>query len=84
MSPQYTISPLVFPGAAVSFLQSKGALPPQEPSFHRLMNLPVEVREMVIGYVFDVVKAPLHFADLDVGIGWPHSGYREVFISIEM
>jgi hypothetical protein len=79
MNPRYTASPLVFAGAAVSFLQSKGALPPQEPKFHKFMDLPVEVREIVIGYAFDVVKAPLKFADLDVDTSWPHTGYKEVF-----
>jgi hypothetical protein len=80
MNPQYTVSPLVFSGAAVSFLQSKGALPSQEPKFHKFMDLPVEVREIVLGYVFDVVKATLQFADLDVETGWPHTGYKEVFL----
>lgn len=43
------------------------------------MNFPVEIREMVLGYAFDVVQAPLHYADLDATTGWPHHGYREIF-----
>jgi hypothetical protein len=79
IGPRYTVSPSVFSRAAISFLQSKRALPAQQISFHKFMNLPVEIREMVLRYAFDVVHAPLRYADLDATTGWPHHGYREIF-----
>jgi hypothetical protein len=80
IGPRYTIPSLVFSRAAISFLQSKGALPAQQTSFYRFMDLPIEIPEMVIGYAFDDIQPPLLYGVLDSTAGWPHHGYREVFI----
>jgi hypothetical protein len=43
------------------------------------MDLPIEIREMVIGYAFEDIQPPLLYGVLDSTAGWPHHGYREVF-----